>query len=534
MGGPNAFDAAIPLNPAVALYGEALALWRAGETKAAADRLDGALRLRPDFAEAFAFGAYILERKGQPDSAARFYRRALELKPDMPVAWANLGKLLFAARRFEEALEAFDRGLASQPENADLHNSRAGALREIGRLGDAERAARRSLALREDLPEAALNLGNALIKLGRSEEALGAYTRAEAMRAGYADAFCGQALALRALGRIDEARGRFEAAAKLDCREAISGLGCLDLMTGDFERGWEGYEARWLSGRSLSEALGVRFPFWQGPGRRGERVIVFNDHGLVDTIQFSRYLALMDEAGVETTYVVPARVHRLLASASRARLVERMPEDETFDAQIAVSSLPRAFRTRLDTIPATTPYLIAESERRACWAERIGARGFKIGLVWQGSPDPGADAARSFPLRALAPLAAVDGVRLISLQKGFGSEQLLGLGRELIVESLGADFDGGADAFVDTAAAMAHLDLVVSCDTSSAHLAGALGRPVWLALKFDAEWRWLRGRDDSPWYPSARLFRQTNASDWTGVFENMAAALAERVQAPMP
>lgn len=530
MGGPNAFETAIPLNPSIALYGEALALWRAGKGKDAADRLDAALRLRPDFAEALAFGAYILERNGQRDTAARFYRRALELKPDMPVAWANLGKLLFAARRFDEALEAFDRGLASQPEDADLHNSRAGALRELGRLADAEQAARRSLALREDSPEAALNLGNALIKLGRSEEALGAYTRAEAMRAGYADAFCGQALALRALGRISEARGKFEAAVKLNCREAISGLGCLDLMMGDFERGWEGYEARWLSGRSLSDALGVRFPFWQGPGRRGERVVVFNDHGLGDTIQFSRYLALMDEAGVETTYVVPARVHRLLATASRARLVERLPQDETFDAQIALSSLPRAFGARLDTIPALTPYLIAEPELTARWAERIGPRGLRIGIVWQGSPDPGADAARSFPLRALAPLAAVDGVRLISLQKGFGSEQLFDLRGELSVETLGPGFDDGADAFVDTAAAMANLDLVVTCDTSIAHLAGALARPVWVALKFDAEWRWLRGRDDSPWYPTARLFRQTTAGDWTGVFERMAAALRARVQ----
>jgi hypothetical protein len=194
--------------------------------------------------------------------------------------------------------------------------------------------------------------------------------------------------------------------------------------------------------------------------------------------------------------------------------------------------LPRAFGTRLETVPAAVPYLFAEPALREMWQRRIGSHGFKIGVVWQGNADPEADRARSMPLAALSPLAEVEGVRLISLQIGRGEEQLLNQPASMRVETLGADFDAGPDAFVDTAAAMESLDLVVTCDTSIAHLAGALARPVWVALKVDAEWRWLTGRDDSPWYPTMRLFRQSRRGVWRDVFEAMAREIAARPARP--
>jgi hypothetical protein len=257
-------------------------------------------------------------------------------------------------------------------------------------------------------------------------------------------------------------------------------------------------------------------------------VLVLNDHGFGDTIQFARYLPMMKSAGAVPTLLAPARLHRLLSSLGDIRIVAEAPEGESFDAQIAVSSLPRAFATRLDSVPAAAPYLRAEPALAQKWAARIGPSGFRIGIVWQGNADPEADMARSMPLAALAPLAAAPNARLISLQKGFGVEQLADPPPGMRVESLGEDFDAGPDAFVDAAAAMMHLDLVVACDTSVAHLAAALGRPVWVALKKDAEWRWLRDRDDSPWYPTMRLFRQKRRGDWSGVF----AEMAERLAAP--
>ncbi len=525
-----------PLEPD-ALYAAGVLLWREQRRDEAIALLDEALRRRPDFAEALCMGGYMLSESGRPEAALRFYRRALDIDGSRVVAHVNSGKLLFDSGRFAEALAAFEAATALAPGDADAWCSRAGALRELGRPEESLEAARRALALRPDFAEAAINLGNALLKLDRMEEALDAYRRASAAAPGLASALCGQALALRNLGRFSEAFAAFEAAEALGCREAVAGKGCLMLTLGDFERGWEGYEARWLKGKSLADALGTRYPTWNGPTRRGERVLVLNDHGLGDTIQFFRYLPLMAAAGVETTFVCPPNLRRLLSSKSDVRFVDSPPAGEPFDAQIAISSLPRAFGTRLESIPADAPYLSAEPALCEKWAKRIGRAGFKIGVVWQGNPNPEADRARSMPLAAFAPLATVAGVRLVSLQKGFGEEQLANLPPSMRVETLGADFDSGPDAFVDAAAAMMQLDLVVTCDTSIAHLAGALARPVWVALKTDAEWRWLTGRANSPWYPTMRLFRQSRRGVWSDVFDDMRRALAEltaRRGAPRP
>jgi Flp pilus assembly protein TadD len=518
-----------------ALYAAAVLQWRDRRRDEAIKLIDEALRLRPDFAAALCMGGYMLGGCGKPEPALRFYRRALELDASLTVAHLNVGKLLFAERRFAEALSSFEAATALAADDPDAWSSRAGALRELGRLEESLEAARRALFLRHEFPEAAINLGNALLKLDRADEALDAYIRAGAAAPRSAAALCGQALALRSLGRFSEALAKFEAAEALGSREAEAGKGCLMLTLGDFERGLQGYEARWLKGKSLGEALGTRFETWKGPGRPGERVLVLNDHGLGDTIQFYRYLALVTAAGVDAAFACPPRLRRLLSSKAKVRFADSPPQGHEFDAQIAISSLPHAFGTRLDTIPAAVPYLAAEPPLREMWARRIGAAGFKIGIVWQGNPYPEADRARSMPLAALAPLAEVAGVRLISLQKGAGEEQLSLLPPSMRVETLGADFDAGPDAFVDTAAAMTCLDLIVTCDTSIAHLAGALAAPVWVALKSDAEWRWLTGRADSPWYPTMRLFRQSRRGVWRDVFDAMAlelAALAARRAAP--
>jgi tetratricopeptide (TPR) repeat protein len=510
-----------------ALYSAAVVLWRERRRDEAIELMDEALRLKPDFADALCMGGYMLSECGQPQAAMRFYRRALELDDSLVVGHVNLGKLLFAAEQFTEALACFEAATILAPGGPDAWCSRAGTLRELGRLEESVETAKRALELRPDFPEASINLGNALLKLDRSEEAFDAYLRAGRPGPCFAKALLGQGLTLRNLGRFSEAMSAFDRAAALGSREAVASKGCLMLTLGDFENGLAGYESRWLKGKSIAEALGTRFPTWKGFGHEAKRVLVLNDHGLGDTIQFFRYLPLMAAAGVDTTFVCPPRLHRLLSSKAKVRFVDSPPHGEQFDAQIAISSLPRAFGTRLDTIPAAVPYLATDPALRANWLKRIGSQGFKIGVVWQGNPDPEADRARSLPLNALAPLTGIAGVRLISLQKGFGEEQLSNLPSSLRVEALGGDFDDGPDAFVDTAAVMACLDLVVTCDTSVAHLAGALAVPVWVALKRDAEWRWLTERADSPWYPTMRLFRQTRRGVWSDVFEAMASELAQ-------
>jgi tetratricopeptide (TPR) repeat protein len=357
------------------LYAHGVALWNGGRRQEAIAVLDAALRRNPNFPEALCMGGYVLSESGKREAALEFYRRALSLKVELPTAWSNVGKLMFEDQRYAEALDSFDAALGLRPKDADLWNSRAGALRKLGRLEESAAAAREALRLRPRFAEAALNLGAALLKLDRCEEGLAAFEAAGDAQPGYGAALNGQALALRALGRLDEAYAAFEAAERLGNREAVSGKGCLDLMLGDFERGWEGYEARWLDGKALADALGARFPKWRGPGRAGERVLVMNDHGLGDTIQFCRYLPLMAAAGVEPTFLCPPRLHRLLSSLGGVRLIAERLENQRFDAQIAVSSLPRAFATRLDSVPASVPYLAAEPECARKWAARIGAEG---------------------------------------------------------------------------------------------------------------------------------------------------------------
>jgi tetratricopeptide (TPR) repeat protein len=264
------------------------ALWNRGRAPEAIEMIDAALRARPDYPEALCLGGFILGEAGQQEAALRFYDRALKSRPDFVAALSNSGKLLFGLGRFEEALVAFDKALAVAPANADSWNNRAGALRELGRLEESIVACQQAVLLRPDFAEATLNYGTALMKLDRHEEALPIYRKAKALRQDFAPAMCGEGLTLRALGQFDEALIAFDEAVRLGNVDAIGNRGCLFLMMGEFEQGWEGYESRWLAGKSLQDALGVKFPTWSGKPVGGERLLVMNDHGLGDTIQFSR------------------------------------------------------------------------------------------------------------------------------------------------------------------------------------------------------------------------------------------------------
>lgn len=505
-------------------------LYRAGLREQAAGRLDEAvalfdqaMRLKPDFPEALCSGGYILQGKGHAAAALAFYDRAVSLKPDYAVAWFNRGCILTAHKHHEAAIESFDKARALSPNDANVYCNRGAALVAIGRAAEAADDQRRALALNPRLYKAALNLGNALMRLGAFAEAHDAYQGALELRADYAYGFAGLGIALKELGRFTEAMRAFDNALRLapECEEALANKGCLQLQLGNFDDGWEGYEYRWYKGERRTPASSAKFDLKTPETVAGRKILVVNDHGLGDTIQFFRYVAVLAEAGAEVTFACPTKMRRLLDS-SGVKLDWREEKDQSgaFDATIALSSLPRAFDTRLDTIPAPTRYLHAELERVAHWRGRMAGEGFKIGLCWSGSSDFRVDPRRSIPPIHLAPLAELPGARFFSLQQeDVPSPFPEALEARLIrFES----FDSGPDAFVDTAAIMANLDLVVTCDTSIAHLAGALGRPVWVALKHVSEWRWMIGRADSPWYPTMRLRRCSPNNDWTSLFNEIA------------
>jgi len=296
-------------------------------------------------------------------------------------------------------------------------------------------------------------------------------------------------------------------------------------LIGRYKEGWTDYEWRWEAGYFPN------VPLWQGEDLKGRHLLVFSEQGLGDVIQFVRYLPLLAERKCKISFLAPAKLVRLLRpSIQPMEIVSALNGVQGIDFQVALMSLPHRFNTELASIPSKVPYLRAEAELEARWRARIGANGLKIGIAWQGNPGGAVDKGRSIPLEKFAPLSRIPGVRLISLQKHAGLDQLLGLPKDIEIETLGDALDNGPDAFIDTAAVMNNLDLIITSDTSVAHLAGALGRPTWVALNHVPDWRWLLDREDSPWYPTLRLFRQPQLDDWDSVFAAIERELGRGVE----
>jgi hypothetical protein len=288
-------------------------------------------------------------------------------------------------------------------------------------------------------------------------------------------------------------------------------------LKGEYREGWADHEWRWQSKGFPSKRPAIDAPTWRGQNLQGRRILIFREQGYGDIIQFARYLPLLRQCGADVTFFLSPQLRRLLRPLTAGVEVISEPGSARFDFQCALMSLPFGFKTDLSSVPNAVPYLGAEPDLIGRWRVRIGMRGFKIGIAWHGNPNA-LEKTRFIPLPQFIPLARLAGVRLISLQCKDGLDQLGGLPADIKIETLGDDFCGGPDAFVDTAAVMANLDLIISCDTSIPHLAGALGRPVWVALNHVPDWRWLLDRDDSPWYPTARLFGQKRRGDCSSVF----------------
>ena len=298
---------------------------------------------------------------------------------------------------------------------------------------------------------------------------------------------------------------------------------------GRFEQGWAGYEWRWKC-KEFGSLPPFQPPLWDGSFLDGRTILVHAEQGLGDTLQFIRYVPSLHQRGGRVILMCqPPLVRLLTRSPGIERLLAHGDPVPEFDVHTPLLSLPRLLGTTLESVPADVPYLEAEPQLVEAWRHRLGSYpGFKVGIVWQGNPKFRLDRLRSIPLAQFAPLARVPGVHQFSLQKGPGAEQLAAVTDRFPVTDLGRRLDD----FMDTAAVLKNLDLVISVDTAIAHLAGALGIPVWVALPFAPDWRWLMGREDSPWYPTMRLFRQTRPGQWEDVFHHIAEALQRRLAAP--
>ena len=484
-------------------------------------------------------------RAGRLQEAEQIYRQVIAAAPRHADALHALGALALQAGRPDAAETLLNQAIALRP-TADFQLTRANALLALGRPKEAAQCCRAILKARLNSAEAYQVLGHALSDSGQPEAAVTAYRDAVRLNPMLADIRNNLGTALRQASRLEEAeqelrlappeavslvnlssvqkeRGAF-ADAEATLRQALAlapddpilhyNWSLLMHLLGRPTEAWSGWEQRFRAGAVLPRPFTQ--PQWRGDPLGNRTLLVHAEQGLGDVIQFSRYLPCIEGRVV---FEAPPRLIRLLSGNSA--MPPMVPAGEplpNFDVVTPLLSL--AARTNI-SVPVP-PYVFAKPARVALWRERIGRAGFRVGIAWQGFSGRHEDKGRSFPLACFASLTAVPGLRLISLQRGEGEEQLAS--SALPVETLDG-LDHGPDAFVDTAAVMETLDLVITSDTAIAHLAGALGRPVWVALRRVPDWRWMLDRMDSPWYPTMRLFRQTSDGDWGPVFAAMAQAL---------
>ncbi|HEX4142545.1 MAG TPA: tetratricopeptide repeat protein [Pirellulales bacterium] len=488
-----------------------------------------ALAIRPDSAEGHNDLGNVRLRQRKLDLAAACYQRALALKPDFFQAHKNLGDVFHQQGRLELAVASYWRAIDLRPNFVEAHNHLAAAL---GRLGDFDAATahcEQALALWPDYAEAHATLGNLLRKQGRLDLATARFDRALALRPDLAEAHKSLGHVLRSQGQIERAEARYRQALALrpEDAEAHLGLATCYLLAGDYERGWTAYEWRL---RMRPMAPPGNLARWNGQPLAGRSLLLVTEQGRGDTIQFVRYARVLKEQGARVALACQRALGPLLGAQTELDEVFFRGSDKEFpqcDFYLPLLSAPGALGTTATTIPAEIPYLRADPVLGEQWRRELaGIEGLKIGIAWQGARDYLLDRWRSIPLAQFAPLARMPGVRLISLQKGFGSEQIAAV--DFPVVDFSDRLDEAAGPYMDTAALISGLDLVITSDTSIAHLAGALGVPVWVALPLAPDWRWGLTGDQTPWYPTMRLFRQTSIDAWPDVFERIASAVEAR------
>jgi Flp pilus assembly protein TadD len=446
------------------------------------------IRLQPNHVDALNNLGILLEDRGKPVEAEEFYRQAIQAQPEVAEIHSNLGVALAAQDRLTEAEAAYCEALRLRPTSSAAHNNLGNTLRMLGKTEEAETHLREAIRLKPDYAEAFNNMGVVLIQAARPADAVKHYDQALRLKPDYAEAHLNRSLAW--------------------------------LLEGDFERGWDEYEWRW-KGRQLKSRF-TKYSLWRGEDLQGKSLLLHAEQGLGDAIQFVRYAAPIRARAARVVVECAESLVELFRRCDGVdEVVKRGGALPPIDYQCPFLDVPRILKTTLDTIPSRSPYLHADPSRIAHWARELaGIDGIRVGITWQGNPQHKGDRLRSVPLATFANLAAVPGVTLCSLQKFHGREQLKQV--KFRLEDFGERLQNN---LADTAALMANLDVIISVDTAVVHLAGALGRPVWVALPFAPDWRWLRDIEHSPWYPSLRHFRQRRRGDWSEVFARLEEAL---------
>ncbi len=502
-------------------------LHQRGDHAAAAEQIGRALEIDPHSAIALNNrGNALLELKRYEEALAS-YDRALALQPDYADALCNRGAALHELGRYDEALASCDRSIAAEPGAAEAHSNRANTLKELQRWEEAVASCDRALALQPDFAPAHLNRANALRELKRFEDALASYDRAVALRPHYTEAFINRGVSLQDLKRFDEALASYGRAIAIepDYAEAHFHEAMSRLLIGDFRRGWQKYEWRWKSRQLKGHRREFAQPLWLGEDQiAGQTILLHAEQGFGDAIQFARYVPLVAERGARVVLEVQKSLYELMQSLPGvAQIVSQGERLPAFDVHCPLLSLPLA----TGAMPSVTPYLRPPADAVAAWSGRLEfGRRPRIGIAWSGSATHKNDHNRSIALASF--LSCLNGIEaaVVSLQP-----EVRGSDASVLREQSGiVHFGGALQSFTDTAALIANLDLIIAVDTGVAHLAGALAKPTWVLLPFIPDWRWLLDRDDSPWYPAMRLFRQDESRRWDSVLARVRLALCDNVR----
>ncbi len=504
----------------------AILLSHRGQYEDAIDKCRRAIAHRTDHARAYHTMAYAQRMLGRNERAVENYRRAVEIKPDFPEAWNHLGMTLADCGRYSEAIAMYGRAIDLDPDYAEAHNNFGVVLRHNGDNAEAVRHYSEAVRLDPNFAEALFNLANALKDMGRCDEAISNYQRVIQITESVGEDPSRTRHGGESAAQATCDRGRTDGPASLYAR-AQWNLALALLLDGRFEQGWKRY--RWRRRISACETAYPHCydaPQWDGSPLDGRRLLLHYEQGFGDSIQFIRYAPLVKASGghvvLEVRRPLACLFHRSLAVDEIVVASSDPVPADAFDVHASLLDLPGLFRTTPETIPYNVPYLHPDPAKVEYWEKRLCGDGLAVGVVWSGSSTHGDDRRRSCRLAEFEPLGEIDGLRLFGLQKGSQAAEADILGRELNLVNIGDEFSD----FDDTAAAIANLDLVISVDTSVAHLAGAMGKPVWTLLPFSPDWRWMLERTDTPWYPTMRLFRQTREGRWADVFGQVAEQLA--------
>lgn len=527
------YDQAISLNPsfAEAHAGRGDVLQELKRLDEALLSYDRAISIKPASASIYYNRGNVLQASQRLDAALSNYSKAIALKPDFAEAHYNFGNILKELKFLDPAINSYDQAIKLKPNFAEAHYNRGNTLKELGHLDKALSSYEQAIHIKPDYAEAYCNRGNALQELGRLNEALLSYEQAISINPNYAEAYSNLGNTLQELKRLDEALSYYAQAIRIkpSYAEAHWNLSLCNLLRGNLHAGWQGYEWRWQCEKFIKTSRVSKFsqPLWLGEkSLKDKTILLYAEQGYGDTIQFSRYVSLVAQQGATVILEVQRPLVKLLRNLEGVNAIFAHDDNlPNYDYQCPLLSLPLAFHTEMSTIPVIPQQISADKAKLAYWRTKLGDKiKPRVGIAWSGSAGHKNDHRRSLTLSQFA-ANLPSNCEYISLQKEMRDADRVLLAKHPEIKHFGDLLED----FTDTAALCELMDVVISVDTSVAHLAGTFNKPTCILLPYSPDWRWLLDRIDSPWYPTARLYRQLKMGDWSGVLENLKRDLEKRL-----